>query len=335
MRRLLLNAYTSRVFISHTLVSYQLVSHVLVVCALVLLLMPAGAEAQSEGSTTDSTIVLAPAKHPSRKNAIPKRELYTLRYKPQLGTTLYDAETVVTHKLENNEQFSVISRAQLIWKNIEIDLKRGIWTFDRYFGKLITIDRDTTIKEIGSINKVSRLHYSMTGRELGRRLIDTATLSEDAQFMAHFFRAQRLMLPLPEQIVTYGAKWKDERFDTISIVGGQLRYEAQYQHTFVGLLDTLGGITAVITSDDTGTFNGEQQRPGEQKLTYHGPISGHDTTYLNLLLGRVVLRESHSRIPVRVEGESGLPASDILEVTSRYLYNDSNVRSTGRKQRAN
>jgi hypothetical protein len=263
------------------------------------------------------------------KTVEPKKELYTLRYKPQLGTTLYDAETVVTHKLENGEEFPVTSKAQLVWKNIAVDLKKNIWTFDRYFSKLSTIDRDTTIKEIGSINKITRVTYSMTGQLLRRQVIDTALLSEEAEFLGFFFRAPRMMLPLPEALITYGAKWSDDREDTVIIPGGVFRYTVHYAYEFARVLDTLGGIAAIITSEQTGTFNGTQQNPGEQKLMFNGPITGADTTYLNLLTGRIVLRDSYSKIPVRVESEQGLPSSDILSVHSSYVLNRSNIHATG------
>ncbi len=259
----------------------------------------------------------------------PKEERYTLRYKPQLGTTLYDAETVVTHKLENGDEFPVISRAELAWKNIAVDLKRGVWTFDRYYARLNTIDRDTTIKEIGSINKITRVTYSMTGHELNREVIDSPSLSEEAQFLGYFFKAARMMVPLPEKRVTYGAHWQDDREDSVIVPGGIFRYAVHYNYQFSQVLDTLGGTAAVITSEQIGHFSGTQQNPGEQKLTFSGPITGSDTTYLDLLTGRVVVRESYSHIPVTVAAEQGLPSSDVLTVRSTYVFNRSNIRSTG------
>ncbi len=266
------------------------------------------------------------------KEVVPKEERYTLRYKPQLGTTLYDAETVVTHTLENGDKFPIISRAQLVWKNIAVDLKKGIWTFDRYYGRLSTIDRDTTIKEIGSINKVSRLTFSMDGQEIHQEVIDTAILSEDAQFLSYFFRAPRMMLPLPLALVTYGASWMDDRIDTVIVPGGRFRYSIHYIYEFDGVKDTLGGTAAIITSVQTGTFSGMQQRVGEQQLLFNGPITGRDTTYLNLLTGRIVRRDSYVNIPVHVQTEHGLPSSDILDVHSSYVLNRSNIRSTGLKR---
>jgi hypothetical protein len=258
-----------------------------------------------------------------------KEERYTLRYKPQLGTTLYDAETVVTHTLENGDKFPVISKAQLVWKNIAVDMKKGIWTFDRYYARLNTIDRDTTIKEIGSINKVSRLTFSMNGQEIHQEVVDTAILSEDAQFLSYFFRAPRMMLPLPIALVTYGASWVDDRVDTVTVPGGTFRYDVHYVYEFDGVLDTLGGVAAIITSVQNGNFSGSQQRIGEQRLDFKGPITGRDTMYLNLLTGRIVRRDSYVNIPVHVEPEHGPPSSDILDVHSSYVLNRSNIRSTG------
>jgi hypothetical protein len=269
-------------------------------------------------------------KHTPVSNA-DKQELYTLRYKPQVGTTLYDAETVVTHHLENGVQFPIVSRAQLAFKNNTVDLTGDTWSFERYFTHLTTIDRDTTIKEIGAINKVTKLKYSMIGAVMEREDIDTVVLSEDAQFLSYFFRAPRMLLPLPEQIVTYGATWKEAGIDTIRVPGGTFIYNSQYKYTFAGVKDTLGGIAAIITADQTGTFEGEQQKPGEERLIFHGPITGVDTTYLNLFSGKVVLRISTVGIPVKVESQEGLFSSDILAVRSVYTVNNSNVRTNIRR----
>jgi hypothetical protein len=263
------------------------------------------------------------------KVVVPKEERYTLRYKPQLGTTLYDAETIVTHTLENGDKFPIISRAQLVWKNIAVDLQKSIWTFDRYYSRLSTIDRDTTIKEIGSINKVSRLTFSMDGQEIHHEVIDTAILSEDAQFLSYFFRAPRMILPLPLALVTYGASWVDERLDTVNVPGGKFRYSTHYLYEFDGVRDTLGGVAAIITCVETGFFTGIQKRIGEQQLLFNGPITGRDTMYLNLLTGRIVRRDSYLNIPVHVEPEHGPSSSDILDVHSSYVLNRSNIRSTG------
>jgi hypothetical protein len=269
-------------------------------------------------------------KHPPISNAY-KQELYTLRYKPQVGTTLYDAETVVTHHLENGVQFPIVSRAQLAFKNLSVDLNGDTWSFERYFTHLTTIDRDTTIKEIGAVNKVTRLKYSMIGGMLEREDVDTVVLSEDAQFLSYFFRAPRMLLPLPEQIVTYGATWEDAGIDTIHVPGGTFIYNSHYKYTFAGVKDTLGSIAAIITADQTGTFAGEQQKPGEERLIFHGPITGADTTYLNLFSGKVVLRISTAGIPVKVESQEGLSSSDILAVRSVYTVNNSNVRTNIRR----
>ena len=265
----------------------------------------------------------------SKSDPVPKEEIFTLRYKPQLGTTLYDAETVVMHHLENGVEFPITSHAQLAWKNISVDLNNSVWTFDRYYTRLNTIDRDTTIKEIGCINKVSRLTYSMVGEELKREVIDTSILSEDAQFLSYFFRAPKMMLPLPLERVTYGATWTDVGTDTIAVPGGSFIYRVGHTYHFDRLIDTLDdGHAAVITSEQTGLFEGVQQRVGEQRLSFTGPITGADTTYLNLLTGRVVLRISHINIPVHVEAQEGLPSSDILDVRSVYAINRSNMRGT-------
>jgi hypothetical protein len=260
-----------------------------------------------------------------------KRELYTLRYKPQVGTTLYDAQTIVTHHLQNGVQFPIISKAQLAFRNIDVDMTKSFWTFDRYFTKLSTIDRDTTIKENGAINKITRLRYSMTGAEVRNEVIDSVVLSEDAQFLSYFFRAPRMLLPLPEEIITYGATWLDQSNDTIPVPGGTFIYNTKYKYTFAGVNDTLGGIAAIITADQSGTFVGEQQKPGEQRFIFSGPIVGADTTYLNLLNGKVVLRISTVKIPVRVATAEGLTSSDDLEVRSVYSLNNSNVHSNIRR----
>ena len=257
-----------------------------------------------------------------------KSEYFTLRYKPQLGTTLFDIETIVTHHLENGKVFPVYCRSQVAYQNIAVDLRKSIWTFDRYFTKFTTYDRDSTIKEIGSINKTTRMTFSMIGEEIARKVVDTIRLSEDAQFLFYFFKAPKILLPLPEQRVLYGATWEDARKDTVIVPGGTFYYDVKYHYKFDGVVDTLGGTAAVITSRQEGIFYGEQQRQGEQALHFDGPISGVDTTYLDLLTGRVASRVTASRIPVNVTASHGKPSTDALEVRSTIFLNKSNAKVT-------
>jgi hypothetical protein len=284
--------------------------------ALLLLLLSQAALAQPDATS------------PTEKKEHLKSEYFTLRYKPQVGTTLYDIETVVTHHLENGKVFPVYSRTQIAYENIAVDLRKNRWTFDRYFTKFTTFDRDSTIKEIGSINKTTRMTYSMIGEEIAKRVVDTVQLSEDAQFLFYFFKAPKILLPLPEQRVLYGATWEDSRQDTVRVPGGTFYYDVKYHYKFDGVLDTLGGTAAVITSRQEGIFYGEQQRPGEQALHFDGPISGVDTTYLDLLTGRVASRITGVRIPVNVTASHGKPSTDALEVRSTIFLNKSNMKVT-------
>jgi hypothetical protein len=245
---------------------------------------------------------------PATKKEHLKSEYFTLRYKPQLGTTLYDIETIVTHHLENGKVFPVYSRTQVAYQNIAVDLKKSIWTFDRYFTKFTT--------------------YTMIGEEVAKKVVDTVLLSEDAQFLFYFFKAPKILLPLPEQRVLYGATWEDSRKDTVYVPGGTFYYDVKYHYKFDGVIDTLGGTAAVITSHQEGIFYGEQQRPGEQALHFDGPISGVDTTYLDLLTGRVASRVTGVRIPVNVTASHGKPSTDALEVRSTIFLNKSNMKVT-------
>ena len=272
-----------------------------------------------------------------------KIDLLTLRYKPQAGTLLYDVHTTIDqHVTAGTSQLSgrLNSSAQVAFHNVAIDYKANLWSFDRYFTLFTLSGRqfngDTlSLKENAATNRVTRLTYQMTGEEIHREVIDTMKLlNTEAQTHFYFFQPPRMLVPLPQHLVKYGDTWSDTRIDTIhvydtintGITTGEYIYKVDRIYSLVRLDDTLGQHLAVIVASDTGNFSGEQSNTATGlAIKAHGPISGFDTTYLDLFSGRVVRRTTNMRIPATVEADNTTPFSDALEVRSVVVLNESNA----------
>ena len=273
--------------------------------------------------------------------------MFTLRYKPQVGTLYYDVQTTISHNLDNKHIFPIKSLAQLALETKDVDHKNLNWTYDYYYRELKTIlsklqrphsDKDSVLNEVRAIGKKTRVTYSMLGKQVNYLPLDTAKLSGEAQFFSYFFQPPRLLTPLPEKKVSYGATWTDSRRDTVRFVdtlgieqfaNGHSIYDLQYTYKFERLLDTIAGSVAVISSQQRGHFSGVQFNPSGDAIRYQAPIMGSDTTYLDLLTGRVLYRDTHYGIPVIVTAEGREPTSDALEVRSIVMLNVTNIRSTG------
>lgn len=294
-------------------------------------------------STAVSTAVMAqPAR--KKKPAEPLADAFTLRYKPQVGTLYYDVETVIMHNLEEKHIFPIKSIAQLALETKDVDYKNQHWTYDYYYRELKTIlskfqlpeaTKDSILNEVRAIGKRTRVTYSMIGFPVSIVQLDSARLSGEAQFFAYFFQPPRLLAPLPVEKVTYGTTWTERKRDTVRFLdtlgieqfsNGYTIYDLQYEYKFERLADTVAGSIAVISSKQTGVFTGAQFNPSGDRIDYSAPITGSDTTYLDLLRGRVLSRETYYSIPVRVTAEGRPPTSDLLEVRSRVKLNTANIR---------
>jgi hypothetical protein len=281
------------------------------------------------------------------KEPEPVGDLFTLRYKPQLGTLYYDVKTTISHNLENKLVFPIRSVAQLALDTKGVDPKNLNWTYDYYYRELKTIlskdqlphggDKDSILNEVRAIGKRTRVTYSMLGRQVRVTPVDTARLSGEAQFFSYFFQPPRLLAPLPEKKVSYGAVWEDRRNDTVTFVdtlgieqftNGVSVYQLKYTYKFERLQDTVDGNVAVISSIQTGTFAGVQYNPSGDRLDYSAPITGTDTTYLDLRTGRVLYRDTHYEIPVAVTSPGRPSTSDLLDVRSTVMLNLDNIRTT-------
>lgn len=273
-----------------------------------------------------------------------KPDLLTLRYKPQAGTLLYDVNTTVRQhvRTDRDELFGTLtSTAQLAFHNMALDYKKGLWTFERYFTRFKVAGRNITgdslaLEENQAVNKVTQLTYNMQGIELKKVVLDSLKLfNAEAQTNAYFFQPPRMLIPLPEKAVTYGTTWEEHTLDTVHVhdtinVGvtvGSFIYDVSRVYQFVTLVDTFGGHLAVIVARDTGTFEGEQSNTVTNvHLKTHGPIGGSDTTFLDLVSGRVLIRTVRMTIPTTVEISSTSSFSDVLEVHSHVLLSQSNAR---------
>jgi hypothetical protein len=281
------------------------------------------------------------------KIAEPVGDMFTLRYKPQVGTLYYDVQTTISHNLEDRHVFPIKSLAQLALETKDIDYKNLNWTYDYYYRELKTIlsrlqlphsDKDSLLNEVRAIGKKTRVTFSMLGKQVSFIPMDTAKLSGEAQFFSYFFQPPRLLTPLPEKKVSYGATWADARRDTVRFVdtlsieqfaNGFSIYDLQYTYKFERLLDSVAGSVAVISSTQKGYFNGVQYNPSGDAIRYSAPITGSDTTQLDLLTGRVLYRDTHYEIPVVVTAEGREPTSDVLDVRSIVTLNASFIKSTG------
>lgn len=290
---------------------------------------------------------IAQSRKRKEKPVEPVGDLFTLRYKPQVGTLYYDVNTTIAHNLENRHVFPIRSVAQLALDTKGVDQQNLNWTYDYFYRELKTIlsrhqlphggDKDSILNEVRAIGKRTRVTYSMLGRQVKITPIDTARLSGEAQFFSYFFQPPRLLAPLPEKKVSYGATWEDHRIDTVRFVdtlgieqftNGMSIYQLKYTYKFERLQDTVDGSVAVISSVQSGTFNGVQYNPSGDRLDYSAPIMGTDTTFLDLLTGRVIYRDTHYEIPVTVTAPGRSSTSDLLDVRSVVMLNIDNIRTT-------
>jgi hypothetical protein len=292
---------------------------------------------------------------PKRKKAKvvePMGDLFTLRYKPQVGTLYYDVQTTIAHNLENRMVFPIRSIAQLALDTKGVDQKNLNWTYDYFYRELKTIlshhqlphggEKDSVLNEVRAIGKRTRVTYSMLGKQVKMEPIDTARLSGEAQFFSYFFQPPRLLAPLPEKKVSYGAIWEDNRIDSVFFLdtlgieqfsNGVSVYQLKYTYKFERLQDSVDGSVAMISSIQTGSFNGVQYNPSGDKLEYSAPINGTDTTLLDLHTGRVIYRGTHYQIPVTITAPGRSSTSDILDVRSTVTLNVSNIRTTANPER--
>jgi hypothetical protein len=260
-------------------------------------------------------------KTPKPKTPQVKPDILVLRYKPQAGTLLYNIQTEVDqHVRTDRDELSgnLISTAQLAFHNVSIDYKKGLWSFDQYFTKFLLSGRQLngdslSLRENEAVDKITRLTYEMKGIQLNKIVIDSIKLlNTEAQANSYFLEPPRLLIPLPERAVTYGDSWKDHSLDTIpvrdtvnmGITLGQFTYNVYRTYKLARLLDTLGSYLAVIVATDSGFFTGWQNNSVTQvNIEIDGPITGADTTYLDLFSGRVMLRTLKMSIPARVKVE--------------------------------
>src|SRR5262249_3255402 len=115
------------------------------------------------------------------------------------------------------------SDAQLAFHNVAIDYKRGQWTFEQFFTNFQVAGRELAgdtllLRENMAVNPITTITYDLRGRELAKSIRDSLVLlNAEAQTNAYFFEPPRMLIPLPEQIVTYGDVWKDHTVDTIHV----------------------------------------------------------------------------------------------------------------------
>jgi hypothetical protein len=223
---------------------------------------------------------------------------------------------------------------------VAVDYKAGLWSFDRYFTSFgisgYQLGGDSlNLRENYAVNRTTRLTFQMTGEEVKRVVIDSMKLQNtEAQTNYYFFQAPRLLVPLPKRSVTYGNTWLDRRIDTIHIhdtinigvTDGRYIYDVSRTYRLDRLLDTMGLNLAVIIAVDSGGFDGYQSNSVTNvSLTSSGPLTGADTTYLDLFSGRVVLRTSTLAIPVLVTVSQAQSFQDYLEVRSVAALDESNA----------
>jgi len=272
-----------------------------------------------------------------------KPDILTLRYKPQAGTLLYDVHTQIDQHIRTDRdelRGFLSSSAQLAFHNISIDYKKGLWSFEQYFTKFEVAGHELSgdsllLHENMAVNRITQLTYDMRGQELAKTIKDTLKLlNAEAQTNAYFFEPPRMLIPLPEKSVTYGTSWSEHGLDTIyvrdtvniGVTTGRYVYDVTHMYSFAKLLDTENQYFAMIVATDTGSFQGYQSNSVTNVSTKtSGPISGRDTTLLDLFSGRVVKRMLDMRIPARVEVSSATPFMDLLEVHSSVVLNESNA----------
>jgi hypothetical protein len=285
-----------------------------------------------------------------------KPDELTLRYKPQSGTLLYDVHTDIGQhinisrsdtggSLSSSAELS--SDAQLAFHTVSIDYRKSIWSFEQFFTNFRIRGRELSgdsliLRENMAVNRITSLTYDFLGGELNKKIIDTLKLlNAEAQTNAYFFEPPRMLIPLPEHVVTYGDTWTNHTSDSVQVrdtvnigitTGGYI-YDVTRTFRFAALRDTMGQFLAVIVVTDSGTFKGSQTNSITRVTqTASGPISGTDTTLLDMASGRVVRRTLNMRIPALVKvfatGErkaATVPFTDIIDVRSVVALDESNA----------
>ena len=288
------------------------------------------------------------AQHRHKKSAAPhtptiKPDILTLRYKPQAGTLLYNVQTEIGQSIQSSIRAyhgALRSDAQLAFHNIALDYKRGIWTFDEYFTKFDLTDKtlrgdSVSFHEGLAVDRITELTYNMKGDELAKLIMDTIKLlNAEAQTDAYFLQPPRMLIPLPEHAVTYGDQWSDHKQDSIAVrdtinlgtTTGEYVYDVYWNYHLARLMDTENHFYAIIVASDSGTFSGYQTN-SKMKVTTRvsGPITGTDTTFLDLFSGCVTKRTIALSIPAQVTVGSDAPILDTLEVRSLVDLDESNA----------
>ena len=140
-----------------------------------------------------------------------------------------------------------------------------------------------------------------------------------------FFNRLACLFLCRRKSITYGDSWVDHNRDTIYVhdtvnigtTDGTYIYDVYRTYQLVKSVDTFGGHLAVIVANDSGNFEGQQSNTiTNVALRAHGPIGGSDTTFLDLVSGRVFLRTIRMSIPAIVLVTSSVPLTDIIEVRS-------------------
>lgn len=276
-----------------------------------------------------------------------KPDMMTLRYKPQAGTLLYNMKTEIDQHVHTDRadlNGMLTGTAQLALHNVSIDYKKGLWSFDRYFTRFEVAGRELSgdslmLHETQAIFKITRLTFEMRGNEIKRIVLDSLKLSNaEAQTNFYFFQPPRMLIPLPDRAVTYGDTWTEHTIDTtqvrdtvnIGTTEGLFVYDVYRTYRLAHLLDTLGTHLAVIVAVDSGAFQGHQSNTiTKVALRTHGPLTGSDTTFLDLSSGRVLRRSSHMSIPALVEVPNASAFTDILDVRSIVVLSESNTMKIG------
>ncbi len=269
--------------------------------------------------------------------------MLTLRYKPQAGTLLYNIHTQIDQLVRSDAtDFRGVlrSEAQLAFHNLSIDYKNGVWAFEEYFTKFDIAGHDllgdsVSLIESWAVDRITDLTYDMQGEEMGKVIRDTLKLlNAEAQTNAYFFEPPRMLIPLPERPITYGDAWSEHRIDTVPVLdtintgktSGEYIYDVARTYRLARLLDTNGRYFAIIAATDSGTFSGFQTNSDTKVTTkVSGPITGADTTVLDLFSGCVIKRTLDMTIPAGVAVSSAPSFVDALTVRSIVTLDESNA----------
>lgn len=273
-----------------------------------------------------------------------KPDILTLRYKPQAGTLLYNVHTEIGQSVhsDGNDYHGVLrSAAQLAFHNVAIDYKKGVWSFEEYFTKFEITGQEllgdsVSLRESLAVDRVTQLTYDMKGDELDKIIVDTLKLlNAEAQTNAYFFEPPRMLIPLPEHAITYGDVWAEHHTDTIPVrdtvnlgtTTGAYTYDVFWKYHLARLLDTDNRFYAIIVATDSGMFSGFQSNTATKITTRtSGPITGSDTTVLDLFSGCVIKRTLDMTIPAKVTVGSNASLLDKLTVHSIVTLDESNAK---------